>query len=155
MKKMVCIFLVVTMLFSLSCAAMAASFSTVSLNQGVGANAGSAKKTTGTGSAASGSATYASSSRAIFQATVRKPDGVNASETRQFTGAGSFTLPTRMDGYGNALLRNGYDYVLRIAHRSNSPVSTASVSGTGIRNTRTGQDKPSCSVLHRKGGAIS
>ncbi len=129
MKKMVCIFLVVTMLFSLSCAAMAASFSTGSLNQGVGANAGSAKKTTGTGSAASGSATYASSSRAIFQATVRKPDGANASETRPFTGAGSFTLPTRMDGYGNALLRNGYDYVLRIAHRSNSPVSTASVSG--------------------------
>lgn len=26
---------------------------------------------------------------------------------------------------------------------------------TGIRNTRTEQDKPSCSVLHRKGGAIS
>lgn len=152
MKKMVCIFLVVTMLFSLSGAAMAASFSTVSLNQGVGANAGSATKTTGTGSAASGSATYASSSRAIFQATVRKPDGVNASDTRPFTGAGSFTLPTRMDGYGNALLRNGYDYVLRIAHRSNSPVSTASVR---IRNTRMGQDKPSCSVLHRKGGAIS
>ena len=126
MKKMVCIFLVVTMLFSLSGAAMAASFSTVSLNQGVGANAGSATKTTGTGSVASGSAT---SSRAIFQATVRKPDGVNASETRPFTGAGSFTLPTRMDGYGNALLRNGYDYVLRIAHRSNSPVSTASVRG--------------------------
>ena len=99
MKKMVCIFLVVTMLFSLSCAAMAASFSTGSLNQGVGANAGSATKTTGTGSAASGSATYASSSRAIFQATVRKPDGANASDTRQFTGAGSFTLPTRMDGY--------------------------------------------------------
>ena len=58
MKKMVCIFLVVTMLFSLSGAAMAASFSTVSLNQGVGANAGSATKTTGTGSAASGSAMH-------------------------------------------------------------------------------------------------
>ena len=44
---------------------------------------------------------------------------------------------------------------MKIAHRSNSPVSTASVRGTGIRNTRTEQDKPSCSVLHRKGGAIS
>lgn len=44
---------------------------------------------------------------------------------------------------------------MKIAHRSNSPVSTASVRALGIRNTRTEQDKPSCSVLHRKGGAIS
>ena len=43
---------------------------------------------------------------------------------------------------------------MKIAHRSNSPVSTASVRGNWS-NTRTEQDKPSCSVLHWKGGAIS
>ena len=37
---------------------------------------------------------------------------------------------TKYDGYNNALLRTGYDYVLRIAHRSNSPVSSASASGS-------------------------
>ncbi len=131
MKKICCVALVCVLTLGLACGAMAESFSSPSLDPGKGwSPSWTAKKTSGVGVSSSVTAT-ASSSRAIFQATTRKTDGVPASETERFTGSCSgLKLATKYDGNQKALLRTGYTYVLRIAHRSNSPISSASASGT-------------------------
>ena len=130
MKKICCVALVCVLTLGLACGAMAAGFSSPSLDPGKGWSSGKVNKSTGVGTASSVTGT-ASRSNAIFQVTTRKTDGVNASETKQFTGSCSgLRLATKNDGYGNALLRTGYDYVLRVAHRSNSPLTSASASGT-------------------------
>lgn len=135
MKKMLAAALALALMltFTFGSTAMAvANFNTGrELTQGEGRDASEdVKKQTGIGTAGKGTATYASNSNAIFQGTVRKPDGTNASNTTRFTGRASFTMTSKKDGYGNALLRTGYDYRLRIAHRSNSPVATAKCNGT-------------------------
>lgn len=133
MKKMLAAALALALMltFTFGSTAMAAEFDTGrELTQGQGWNAsGEVTKETGIGSAGKGTATYASNNSAIFQGTVRKPDGTNASNTARFTGRASFTMTSKKDGYGNALLRTGYGYILRIAHRSNSPVATAKCNG--------------------------
>ena len=141
MKKLLCCLLVaVFVLGSIGCAlAESGSFSTKGkLGKGVGTDASTANltKSGGIGSAGSGKGTT-SPSNALFQGTVRKLDGTNASNAGQFSGSNkSFTMTTRYDGYGNALLRptteggTQYYYKLRVAHRSNSPVSQASATGT-------------------------
>ena len=134
MKKMfvAALALALMLTFTFGSTAMAAEFDTGrELTQGQGWDAsGKVKKQTGIGAAGKGNADTVSNNSAIFQGTVRKPDGTNASNTARFTGRASFTMTSKKDGYGNALLRTGYEYRLRIAHRSNSPVNTASCRGT-------------------------
>lgn len=134
MKRTLCLIFTLIMTFVFVSSAMAASFSTGSLNQGTGVDAGKGPvtKTTNLGVAATGTAGSATTTSAIFQGTVRKMDGVNASTTTRFTKGASFNMKSLQDGYGNDLLRpgSGYSYKLRVAHRSNSPVTKAQASGT-------------------------
>lgn len=134
MKKMFCLIFALVLTFVFVGSAMAASFSTGSLSQGTGVDAGKGPvtKTTNLGVAAKGTAGSATTASAIFQGTVRKMDGVNASTTARFSKGTSFSMKTLQDGYGNDLLRPGsdYSYKLRVAHRSNSPVTKAQASGT-------------------------
>lgn len=134
MKRTLCLIFTLIMTFVFVSSAMAASFSTRSLNQGTGVDAdkGPVTKTTNLGVAATGTAGSATTTSAIFQGTVRKMDGVNASTPARFTKGASFKMKSLQDGYGNDLLRPGssYSYKLRVAHRSNSPVTEARASGT-------------------------
>lgn len=133
MKKMLAAALALALMltFAFGSTAMATTFDTGRyLTQGEGEDAsGEVIKQTGIGSAGKGTATFVSNSSAIFQGTVRNQNGTNASNTARFTGRASFTMTSKNDGYGNALLRTGYKYKLRIAHRSNSPVKTAKCNG--------------------------
>lgn len=132
MKKLVCVFLTLVMLIAIASTAFAAGYNLSGIAKGSGKSSGAVNKGSGTGSASWVDPSSSAPSNALFQATTRKTDGTNASNTVQFTGTSKVSMSTKYDGYGNALLRNGYDYKLRIAHRSNSPASgnTASTSGS-------------------------
>lgn len=124
MKKSIAAILVLTMILTMASVATAASYATTKLDRGTGMYAGTATKTSGIGAASVVSPNSGSNTTALFQATTRKKDGTNASNTTRFQGLGTVTMTTKYDGNGDALLRTGYEYKLRIAHRSNSPVTS-------------------------------
>lgn len=49
---------------------------------------------------------------------IHKANGGAATVYKNTSGTGTYTLSYEKDGYGNSLGRNGYDYRLRVAHRS-------------------------------------
>ena len=123
-KKILAFICVAALLLFASAGAFAYSFT---LDRGIGDDT-SQKQKSGT-SNASVSCSTANSSGASIYMQVRKPDGVAASVSKNFSGSGSGCLSYMVDGYGNSLGRNNYYYYCRVAHRSQSTVAKTTVSG--------------------------
>ena len=129
MKKRIRFFLclaVIVLIATSTASAVVYNYSGVSLSRGTGTYVGSAVKS-GTGKAGLAAAT---ANGASMYMQVRKPDGVGASEYRIFNGTGSDSaVPYMNDGNGNSLGRDGYTYKCRLAHRSQSSVTSTTASG--------------------------
>ena len=123
-KKILTFIFVAALLLFATAGAFAYSFT---LDRGSGAN--TAQKTKSGSGSASVSCNTANSSGASIYMQVRKPDGVAASVSQNFSGSGTSSLSYMVDGYGNSLGRDGYSYICRVAHRSQSTVAKTTVSG--------------------------
>ncbi len=112
MKKVFCFVLAIALLIS-SCA-FAQSFS-LKFTAKNGQNTPEVKKETGVGVSAKVSASNVGSHSMYYQ--VRRGN-VQSSEYAIKKGNGSMSLAYKKDGNGESFGRQGYKYVLRVAHRS-------------------------------------
>lgn len=129
MKKSVRIFLCIAVLtlFAINCAFALGDYSGISLQRKTGTYVGGTIKKTAYGNA---SLSVSTSNGASMYMQVRKTDYAPASDYRVFNGQGSDdSVPYGEDGYGHSLGRVGYNYVCRLAHRKQSPVSFTIASG--------------------------
>ena len=115
-KKVFCLVLITALfvgLFALE--AFAASWAAPSFSPGDSTQTGNETKTSASGTAAN---VNISSQTKQWIYRIRKSDGVIVSNQLRFPSTGSHSLGYNLDGYGNSLGRNGYEYRLNVAYYS-------------------------------------
>ena len=122
MKKGICFVLLLALLVT----TVAFAADTLSFSSKTGKYAPTIKaKASATGS--SGSVTVSSNAGGhsmYYQ--IHKANGGAATVYKNTSGTGTYTLSYEKDGYGNSLGRNGYNYRLRVAHRSQCSCTSGS-----------------------------
>lgn len=116
MKKVFSLLLLIALFVGLFVlGASAASWAAPSFSPGDSTQTGNEKKTNATGTAAN---VNISSQTKQWIYRIRKNDGVFASDQLRFPSTGSHSLGYNLDGYGNSLGRNGYEFRLNVAYYS-------------------------------------
>lgn len=112
MKKFLSILLILCLVVASTALADSLSFKAKT-----GQYTGTVSKATATGVAGWVDVTQNNDAHSMYYE-IRKTDGVAASDYKNTTAETRITLPYDTDGNGMSLGRNGYNYKLRVAHRS-------------------------------------